>query len=126
MNPNKREYTFYSHNHISHSTIDYFVISKDLVESVIDSTIGVIAFTDQGELHIHDGAIDCPRICFKQYNKMIRDFLWNGKKSRIKLEKLYTTRNKGGLALPNVELYRTAFEVFKIAEHWGGESSARS
>ena len=59
-----------------------------------------------------------PDSFFKQYNQIIREFLWNGKKPGIKLEKLYTTRSKGGLALPSVELYRAAFEVFKIAKHW--------
>ena len=56
-----------------------------------------------------------PDSFFKQYNQIITEFLWNGKKPRMKLEKLYTTRSKGGLALPNVELYRTAFEVSKLA-----------
>ena len=65
-----------------------------------------------------------PDSFFKQYNQIIREFLWNGKKPRMKLEKLYTTRNKGGLALPNVELYRTAFEVSKLAKHWCGEHSS--
>lgn len=64
-----------------------------------------------------------PDSFFKQYNQIIKDFLWNGKKPRIKLEKLYATRSRGGLALPNLELYRIAFEVFKIAKHWGGDST---
>lgn len=64
-----------------------------------------------------------PDSVFKQYNQIMRDFLWNGKKACIKLEKLYTTKSMGGLPLPTVELYRSSFEVFKIAKHWYGERS---
>lgn len=38
---------------------------------------------------------------FKQFNQLIRDFLWNGEKPRINIHKLYTARNLGGLMLPN-------------------------
>lgn len=46
VNPKDREYTFYSHNHKSHSRIDYVLISKDLVNSVSDCSIGPIALTN--------------------------------------------------------------------------------
>lgn len=39
---------------------------------------------------------------FKQYNRMITDFLWNGKKPRIALRELCASKDIGGLALPNV------------------------
>lgn len=45
VNPKEREYTFFSHNHKSHSRIDYFLISNTLVENVSDCTIGPIALT---------------------------------------------------------------------------------
>lgn len=38
VNPKEKEYTFYSHNHKSYSRIDYFLISKDLVERTSDRT----------------------------------------------------------------------------------------
>lgn len=40
VNPRKREYTFYSHCHKSHSRIDFFLISNTLVDSVVDCEIG--------------------------------------------------------------------------------------
>lgn len=46
VKPKDREYTFYSHKHKSHSRIDHFLIRKDLVNSVSDSSIGPVALTD--------------------------------------------------------------------------------
>lgn len=37
---------------------------------------------------------------FKQYNRMVTDFLWNGKKPRIALRKLCASRDIGGPAPP--------------------------
>lgn len=34
------------------------------------------------------------------------------------MKKCYDPRSKGG-ALPNVELYNIAFEMSKLAKHWG-------
>lgn len=65
-----------------------------------------------------------PNTFFKQYNHIVRDFLWNGKKPRIKLDKLFTTRSMGGLGLPNVELYKMSFELLKISKHWSDEGSS--
>lgn len=50
--PKQREYTFYSHIHKSHSRIDYFLIGKDLVESISDCTIGPIALTDHAAVRL--------------------------------------------------------------------------
>ena len=52
VHPRQREYTFYSHNHKSHSRIDYFLIGKDLVESISDCTIGPIALTDHAAVQL--------------------------------------------------------------------------
>lgn len=52
VNPREREYTFYSHNHKSHSRIVYFLISKDLVETVSDCLIGPIALTDHAAVQL--------------------------------------------------------------------------
>lgn len=46
VNPCKKEYTFFSHMHKSLSRIDYFRISKGLIEDVLDCKTGVIALTN--------------------------------------------------------------------------------
>lgn len=51
-NPREQQYTFYLHNHKMHSRIDYFLISKSALESVIDSRIGVIALTDHATVEL--------------------------------------------------------------------------
>ncbi len=47
-----------------------------------------------------------PDRIFKQYNQIVKDFLWNGKRPRINIKKMYSHRKRGGLALPNVETYK--------------------
>lgn len=39
------------------------------------------------------------------------------------MQKLYESRRKGGLALPNVELYNIAFKMVNLAKHWGSYGS---
>ena len=51
----------------------------------------------------------------------LRIFLWEGKRPRIGVNKLWLPRDREGLALPNVELYKIAFEISKLARHWGNE-----
>ncbi len=46
---------------------------------------------------------------FKQYNSLIKEFLWNEKNPELVLKKLFASRDAGGLALPNIELYSIAF-----------------
>ena len=64
-----------------------------------------------------------PSHIYKQYNQMVRDYLWNGKKPRINIKKMCSPRENGGLALPNVEVYNLSFELSKLARHWGGYDS---
>ena len=59
-----------------------------------------------------------PRGIYKQYNNMVREYLWNGKKPRINIKKMCSPRECGGLALPNVEMYNLSFELSKLARHW--------
>lgn len=51
---------------------------------------------------------------FTQYNRMINDCLWNGRRSRIKLQKFHVIRSEGGHSLPNAELYNNAFAMAKL------------
>lgn len=46
VNPSSRKYTFYSNCHKMYSRIDFALISKSLVDSVVDCEIGAIAISD--------------------------------------------------------------------------------
>lgn len=61
--------------------------------------------------------LEFPSSIFKQYDQLVWEFLWEGKKPRIAMKKKFATRIKGGLALPDIELYNTAFEFIKISKH---------
>lgn len=71
--------------------------------------------------HHPESIID--NIFLKQYNGLIKEFLWNGKKARIGLRKLTALRDCGGLALPDLELYNLAFEMHKLSRHWKDEDA---
>lgn len=62
--------------------------------------------------------ITIPSDIFKRYENLIKHFLWGDKKARIKFEKLYAPREKGGLGLPNPKFYFFSFEVTKLAKYW--------
>lgn len=61
-----------------------------------------------------------PEHIYKQYESIIRDFLWAGRKPRFKWSKMCAPKEKGGLGLPDVRLYSLAFEMSKIGHHWRG------
>ncbi|CAG5947255.1 unnamed protein product, partial [Menidia menidia] len=46
--------------------------------------------------------LSIPENIFKQYDNLIKEFLWAGRKPRFKLDKLYAPKDKGGLSLPNM------------------------
>uniref|UniRef100_A0A3Q4ASB2 exodeoxyribonuclease III n=1 Tax=Mola mola TaxID=94237 RepID=A0A3Q4ASB2_MOLML len=46
FHPSDKEFTFYSHPHISYSRIDYFLISKSLLSITEQTTIGTILVSD--------------------------------------------------------------------------------
>lgn len=52
LNPQEREYTFYSNPHSSYSRIDYFLISKQLVGMAINTSIGNIALSDHAPVEM--------------------------------------------------------------------------
>lgn len=62
--------------------------------------------------------ITIPSAIFKRYDDVIKQFLWEGKKARIKLSKLCAPTEKGGLGLPDPRLYVISFEMAKLARHW--------
>ena len=67
--------------------------------------------------------LNIPDRIFKEYDKIIRDFLWEKKKPRIKLSKMWTPRDKGGLGLPDMRTYNISFEMAKLSKHWCGLDS---
>ncbi len=46
FHPSHKEFTFYSHPHISYSRIDYFLISRSLLSTAEQTTIGTILISD--------------------------------------------------------------------------------
>ena len=55
---------------------------------------------------------------FKRYDNIIKHFLWEGKKARIKLSKVCAPTEKGRMGLPDPRLYYLAFEMSKLAIYW--------
>ncbi len=64
-----------------------------------------------------------PQLIFSQYDIMVKHFLWNGKRPRIKFNKLCAPRDKGGLGLPDPRLYQISFEMAKLAKHWNNNNA---
>ena len=62
--------------------------------------------------------IKIPSTTFRQLDDVIKHFLWDGKRPRIKLRKLCAHKEKGGLGLPDLSMYYLAFEMAKIARYW--------
>lgn len=55
---------------------------------------------------------------FKQYESVVRDFLWSRRRPRFKWSKMCTPKEKGGLGIPDVRPYSLSFEMAKIINHW--------
>ena len=58
--------------------------------------------------------IEIPEKQFQLWNKLVSRFLWNGRRPRIKLEKLQLGKDKGGMALPNFKDYYLAAQICPI------------
>ncbi len=56
----------------------------------------------------------------KIINKAISDFIWNGRKPKIKLETLQLPKNQGGWGLPNIENYILSLQA-RIISVWVNE-----
>lgn len=65
--------------------------------------------------------VTAPPSIFNQYDTLVKEFLWEGKRPRIKLTKLFLPRDKGGLGLPGARLYYISFEMAKLALYWTGK-----
>ena len=62
---------------------------------------------------------------FKEINSILSQFIWNGKRPRIKLATLQCPILSGGLAVPNFELYYLSFQ-FKALHIWVDPQSKAS
>lgn len=55
----------------------------------------------------------------KQYDAIVKDFLWEGKKLMIKFSKICSPEDNGGLGLSHSKIILYfLFEMDKIAKHW--------
>lgn len=57
---------------------------------------------------------------FKEWDKWISRFLWQGKKPRIKFSTLQLRKDKGGLALPNLKKYYDAAQLTPLL-YWSNK-----
>lgn len=64
--------------------------------------------------------ISVPHQLLLRYNKMIKHSLWDGRKPRIRMDKLGQPKKGGGLSLPSIQYYSISFEMAKLAKHWEG------
>lgn len=55
-----------------------------------------------------------PNASFKQWDNLLRKFLWNEKKPRVKIKTLQQRKEMGGLALPNLANYFNAAQIKPI------------
>lgn len=53
---------------------------------------------------------------FDKFDHICKTFLWNGKRARLKLEKIQMPVKKGGMGLPKLVLYHYAFCLRHIAQ----------
>uniref|UniRef100_A0A672ZLI1 Reverse transcriptase domain-containing protein n=1 Tax=Sphaeramia orbicularis TaxID=375764 RepID=A0A672ZLI1_9TELE len=58
--------------------------------------------------------IEIPEKQFKLWDRLISRFIWNGKKPRIKFEKLEIGKDNGGMGLPNFKEYCHAAQITPI------------
>uniref|UniRef100_A0A1A8UJ98 Reverse transcriptase domain-containing protein n=1 Tax=Nothobranchius furzeri TaxID=105023 RepID=A0A1A8UJ98_NOTFU len=52
LHPNRREYTFFSHVHHSHSRLDYFLVSSSLLADISDTEIHPIVVSDHAPVSL--------------------------------------------------------------------------
>uniref|UniRef100_A0A672IS14 Reverse transcriptase zinc-binding domain-containing protein n=1 Tax=Salarias fasciatus TaxID=181472 RepID=A0A672IS14_SALFA len=57
-----------------------------------------------------------PNSWFANLDKMFAQFIWQGKKARMKITKLQRAKDQGGLGVPNVRLYYWAAQMRYIYE----------
>lgn len=66
---------------------------------------------------IHSLPLEVPLTYFKWFDRIIKTFIWNGKRPRLHLGKLQRPADRGGLGLPKMLFYYYAFNLRHLA-HW--------
>ncbi len=66
---------------------------------------------------LHSLPLEIPSKYFKKFYCIFKEFLWNGKRPRMNMEKLQQPVEKGGLGLPKLLFYYYAFGLRHLA-HW--------
>lgn len=61
--------------------------------------------------------VKIPQTYFKQFDSICNIFLWNKKRPKLKLRTLQRSVDRGGLGVPNLQLYHLAFSLRHLA-HW--------
>ena len=65
-------------------------------------------------------SVDISPWLFKQFDRIIKEFLWDRKRLRINIKKMCSPRDMGGMALPSVRVYNLSFEISRLIKHWKG------
>ncbi|KAJ0069841.1 hypothetical protein NL108_015071 [Boleophthalmus pectinirostris] len=63
-----------------------------------------------------------PRQYWSRLQSAVNKYIWNGKRSRIKLHTMQRDREAGGLSLPNFELYNWAFTLRPLVVWFSSDS----
>ena len=58
--------------------------------------------------------IEVPEKQFQLWDRLISRFIWNGKRPRVKFEKLQILKENGGMALPNLRQYYNAAQLTPV------------
>ena len=53
-------------------------------------------------------------------DRITEEYLWDKKRPRIHMKKMWSPRDTGGMALPNVRLHNLSFEISRLTTHWEG------
>lgn len=103
LNPDSRDYTFYSHPHKSYSRIDAFWVTQDVLSNVWTSEIKNMIYSNH-----------CPLILtFGSTLDHIRPFRWKLNNSLLQNESLVELINKDTNS-ESVESFATTWEAYKV------------
>ena len=59
----------------------------------------------------HSLPVEVPDTDFKEWDKLIFRYTWQGQRPRIRFKTLQLPKNRGGLALPCMKSYYQAYQI---------------